>query len=67
MSNSIQGQGQAQAAGIVGSANALTGGINSGINNSLLYNAINRSSYAPTTPATTPLPAGGGEGGGWFA
>ena len=46
MSNSIQGQGQAQAAGIVGGANAITGGLNSGVNNSLLYNAINRSSYA---------------------
>lgn len=46
MSNSIQGAGQAQASGIVGGANAITGSINSGINNSLLYNAINRSSYA---------------------
>src|ERR1700680_179516 len=45
MNNSLQAQGQAQGSGIVGSANALTGGINSGINNSLLLNAINRSSY----------------------
>lgn len=51
MANSIQGQGQAQAAGIVGGANAITGGINSGISNSLLYNAINRSSYAPAGAA----------------
>lgn len=47
--NTMQGIGQAQAAGIVGGANAITGGINSGINNSLLYNAINRSSYAPAS------------------
>lgn len=50
--NTMQGIGQSQAAGIVGSANAITGGINSGIQNSLLYNAVNRSSYAPSsTPA----------------
>ena len=57
MSNSIQGQGQAQASGIVGSANALTGGINGGINNSLLYNAINRSSYASPAAAGNPTAA----------
>lgn len=74
MSNSIQGQGQAQAAGIVGSSNALTGGINSGISNSLFYNAINRSSYAPSGAAANPASGnsmwGGGGGGsnslGWF-
>lgn len=53
MSNSITGGGQATASGIVGSANALTGGINSGITNSLLYNAINRSSYAPAAPVNS--------------
>lgn len=46
MANSIQAQGQAQASGLVGAANAWSGGINSGISNSLLYNALNRSSYA---------------------
>lgn len=50
--NTQQGIGQAQAAGIVGGANAITGGINSGISNSLLYNAINRSSYAPANATT---------------
>ena len=53
--NSIQGIGQAQASGIVGGANAITGGINSGINNSLLYNAINRSSYSPAGGGSSPL------------
>ena len=47
--NTMQGAGQAQAAGIVGGANAITGGINSSISNSLLYNAINRSSYTPSS------------------
>lgn len=46
--NTTQAVGQAQASGVVGQTNALTGGINSGISNSLLYNAINRSSYAPS-------------------
>lgn len=69
--NTQQGMGQAQAAGIVGSSNAITGGINSGISNSLLYNAINRSSYAPaSTPANNNSMWGGGSGGsnslGWF-
>lgn len=59
MSNSIQGQGQATASGIVGQANALSGGLsgvsnsaNGMVNNSLLMNAINRSSYA--APGATP-------------
>ncbi|MDE2101692.1 MAG: hypothetical protein KGL39_30885 [Patescibacteria group bacterium] len=67
--NTIMGQGQAQAAGIVGSANALTGGINSGITNSLLYNAINRSSYAPMNVGASSAGNLGGTGGnlgGWF-
>lgn len=51
--NSMQAIGQAQASGAVGGANAISGAVNGGINNSLLYNAINRSSYA-----------GGGFGGG---
>jgi hypothetical protein len=66
IANTTQGIGQSQASGIVGGANAITGGINGSINNSLLYNAINRSSYAPANPGTTPLPAGGGEGGSWL-
>lgn len=69
--NTMQGAGQAQAAGIVGGANAITGGINSGISNSLLYNAINRSSYAPAaSPSAGNSMWGGGSGGsnsmGWF-
>lgn len=47
--NTQQGVGQAQAAGYVGSANAITGAVNGGIQNSLLYNALNRSSYAPAS------------------
>ncbi len=65
--NTIQGAGQAQAAGIVGGANALTGGINSGISNSLLYNAINRSSYASpgsTGAGSSPLSLNAGNYGG---
>lgn len=65
MSNSIQGQGQAIASGIVGQANAYSGGLNGvsnaangTINNSLLYNAINRSSYAQ--------PSGGGNSQGTY-
>src|SRR6185312_8020918 len=52
--------GQSQASGIIGGANALTGGINSGINNSLLYNAINRSSYSPpgSSAITSPMSLG---------
>lgn len=42
--------GASQASGIIGGTNAITGGINSGISNSLLANAINRSSYASQTP-----------------
>lgn len=60
MSNSITGQGQATASGIVGSANALTGGINSGISNSLLYNAINRSSYGGNNVGFGTNPSNGG-------
>lgn len=45
--NTMGAIGQSQASGIIGGANAITGSINSGIQNSLLYNAINRSSYSP--------------------
>lgn len=62
--NTTQAVGQAQAGGIVGSANALTGGVNSGITNSLLYNAINRSSYAPSGSSAMSLGNAGGTGGG---
>ena len=62
--------GQSQASGTVGMGNALSGGINSGINNSLLYNAINRSAYAPAgqTFSGNGLQSsmGGGFGGGVF-
>ena len=44
--NTMQGVGQAQASGYVGGANALSSGINSGVSNSLLYNALNRNSSA---------------------
>ena len=45
ISNTIQGIGQAQASGIVGGANALTGAVGSGVQNYLLMNYLNRSSY----------------------
>jgi hypothetical protein len=44
--NTIQGQGQAQASGIVGSANAITGGINSGISNSLIAASLGKNPSA---------------------
>lgn len=55
--NTMGAMGQSQASGIVGGANAITGGINSGITNSLLYNALNRSSYSPpgSSAITSPL------------
>lgn len=45
--NTIQGVGQAQASGVVGSTNAITGGINSATNNSLFaaYMGKNSSGY----------------------
>jgi hypothetical protein len=66
MSNSVQGQGQAQASGIIGGANALTGGINSGVTNSLLYNAINRSSYAAPMAGSPSMFGGITAPGGWW-
>jgi len=72
MSNSIQGQGQATASGIVGQANAYSGGltgasnaVNGAVGNSLIYNAINRSSYAPSGQQPLGLNPGniGGTGG----
>ena len=53
--------GASQASGIVGATNAVSGGINSGINNSLLYSAINRNNTA-SSPAANPsayAPSGG--------
>jgi hypothetical protein len=50
--------GQSMASGTIGGVNAISGGVNSGISNSLLYNALNRqpgaaapnpSAYAPPT------------------
>ncbi len=48
--------GQSQASGIIGGANAISSGINSGVSNSLLYNAINRSSYAAPSAPNPALP-----------
>lgn len=45
MGNTTQGIGQAQASGIVGATNAVTGSITNGVNNSLLANYINPSAY----------------------
>jgi hypothetical protein len=61
--------GAAQASGIVGGANAMTGGINSGLNNYMFYNALGRngqSSYSPNAglPVINPGVSGGGYLGG---
>lgn len=53
--NTMQGVGQAQASGIVGGTNAITGSINSGISNSLLANYLGKSPSAyGSSPATGP-------------
>lgn len=44
--NTTQAVGQAQASGIVGGANAITGGVNSGISNSLLATYLGKSPSA---------------------
>lgn len=44
--NTIQGIGQSQASGIVGGANAITGSLNSGTQNSLLANYLGKSPSA---------------------
>lgn len=44
--NTMQNVGTANASGIVGGTNALTGAISGGVNNYLLMNALNRSSYS---------------------
>lgn len=61
--------GQATASGIVGSTNAITGGISSGVNNLMLYNLMNKGSgsvYSGSAPISlgnyggTGLPGYGG-------
>ena len=47
--NTMMGMGQAQAAGTVGAANALSGGINSAANNLTFLAGMNRSSYSPNS------------------
>ena len=47
----FQGIGQAQASGYVGGANAVTGSLQSGVQNYLFNNAMNKSSYAPNASA----------------
>jgi hypothetical protein len=49
--NTTQGIGQAQASGIVGASNAVTGGINGGTNNALLYNYLNRNPSGYGSPS----------------
>jgi hypothetical protein len=56
--STMMAQGQAQAAGTVGGANAITGGINSAANNLTFLAGMNRSSYGPTASSGY-LPAGG--------
>lgn len=56
--------GQSQASGIIGGTNALTGGINSGVSNALLFNAINRnagvnpSGFAGSSGVASPITGG---------
>jgi len=76
MAQSYGNAGQAQASGIVGGANAITGAMGSGINNLMLYSALNKSpsAYAGGSPMNiTPPQVGtysmgqgniGGTGGG---
>lgn len=59
MGNMTAAQGAANASGIVGSANAITGGINSGANNLMFYSALAKNGGAQ--PGGTS--AGGGPGG----
>lgn len=58
--NTMMGVGQAQASGIVGGANAVTGSLNSGVSNSLLYNYLGKSpsAYGDANPgsSSSPLP-----------
>lgn len=59
--NTTMGIGQAQASGIVGGSNAVTGAIGSGVQNSLLYNYLGKSPSAYGADAnpgssTNPLP-----------
>lgn len=63
--NTMQGIGQAQASGIVGGSNAITGALNSGISNSLLYNYINKMPGQNNPSGYQPLNLGnpGGTGG----
>jgi len=51
--NTTQAVGQAQASGIVGGTNAITGAVNSGVSNSLLANYLGKS------------PSAYGSSGGW--
>lgn len=55
---SFGNQGAANASGFIGGANALTGGIGSGMNNYMLSNYLNRSSFSPNQ--------GIGGGGGFY-
>lgn len=54
--NTTQAVGQAQASGIVGGANAVTGSLNSGIQNSLLANYLGKSPSAYGSPQTGGAP-----------
>jgi len=55
--NTTQAIGQAQASGIVGGANAVTGSLSSGVQNSLLANYLGKSpsAYAPAYGGGNPL------------
>lgn len=51
--------GAAEASGFVGGANAVTGSLGGGVNNYLLYNALNKSSFTPNAGASvSPYNAG---------
>lgn len=68
LANTIMAGGQAEASGIVGGANAITGGLNTGMNNLMFWNAMNKGS-APAAPAwgtgsapVSYMPSGSGSG-----
>lgn len=56
ISNSLQQQGDSRASGIIGGANSLAGGINSGIQNGLgIWNAYNNYQQQGTNYLNTPI------------
>lgn len=62
MSNSYGNAGQASAAGTVGGINAITGSLGTGVNNLMLYSALNKSPSSYGTPMNITPPTVGAPG-----